>query len=604
MSANLLIAGFFSRIAEIPGLYLAVWCLLAGLSVALVFSLRSRWGRRQPLYRCAVFSLLVHIVMVAMTMSVRLVVGDGGAGGTPIYVKLVDDIQQEGPITLAAPPPMLVEDEAEPEAEPKENQIAEVKEPLPTIEPPPLLPPPEPVAEAKVEEKPAEPIALDAAIAAPPLEAVAETEQKPKAVEEAPKAEPITPTPTEAVAITPSVRSSPVTEVVGTVPPATSPYAHRNAPDRLQYAESHGGSLQTEASVNAALKWLAATQSADGRWDASRYGAGHEMAVLGQDRGGAGADADCGITALAVLAFLGAGHTHQTGEYQSNVAGGLEFLMRGQAADGHLASEASLYARMYCHSMAAFALAEALAYSGDKRIEPVVRRAVDYSVRAQHPSTGGWRYRPGDLGDTSQLGWQLMSLWSAERAGIKVPVQTWTGAERFLRSVSRGRMGGLASYRPDDGPTTPMTAEAMYCRQIVAEAIDAKPDLAANSEATATILAMPPEPSRVNLYYWYYGTLALHHQQTASSESAAAWQSWNSAITQVLMNSQLTEGVEAGSWEPNCIWGGYGGRVYSTAIAAMCLEVYYRYTADESPNHEESQPGWTASRPDVRRLPK
>jgi hypothetical protein len=119
MTANLLIAGLFSRIAAIPTLYLVGWCLLAGISVALVFSLRSRWGRKQPLYRCAVFSLVVHVALVAATMSVRLVVGDGGAGGTPIHVKLVDDVKQEGPITLAAPPPILLEKPPEPDAEPK-----------------------------------------------------------------------------------------------------------------------------------------------------------------------------------------------------------------------------------------------------------------------------------------------------------------------------------------------------------------------------------------------------------------------------------------------------------------------------------------------------
>ena len=127
--------------------------------------------------------------------------------------------------------------------------------------------------------------------------------------------------------------------------------------------------------------------------------------------------------------------------------------------------------------MASFALAEALAMTGDKRLEPAVRRAVEYSLRAQHPSTGGWRYRPGDTGDTSQLGWQLMSLWSAERAGIKIPPQTWTGAERFLRSVERGRHGGLASYRPDGPPSTPMTAEAMYCRQMVGEVLGERPTM-------------------------------------------------------------------------------------------------------------------------------
>jgi hypothetical protein len=588
MSAALLFAGIFGRIAAISPLYLAAWCALAVLSVVLVVSFRSRWGRRRPLYRCAVASLLVHVVLVGLTMTVRLVVGDGGAGtGPPIHVKLVDDIQRECPMTLVAPPPLVVPKEVRAEAKPASDEITETKklppatasEPAAAIEPPPLFAPPEPVAEEK--------IVLEDAVDAPLLAATAEP------------AEPVTPIDSESVVSSQDVVKLPtVTDVASNIAPATSPYALRNAPDRLEYAERHGGSVETEAAVSAALKWLAQAQSEDGRWDASRFGAGIEMAVQGQDRGGAGADADSGISALALLAFLGAGHSHVEGDYQATVAKGLEFLMRGQSADGHLASDTSLYARMYCHSMSSFALAEALAMSGDKRLEPAVRRAVDYSLRAQHPSTGGWRYRPGDVGDTSQLGWQLMSLWSAERAGIKIPPQTWTGAERFLRSVRRGRQGGLASYRADGPASTPMTAEAMYCRQLVSQALGGDSDLQAGDEATAELLATPPEPNRVNLYYWYYGTLALHHQQEPSPKAAAAWQTWNSTLSEVLVSSQLGEGPEAGSWEPNCVWGGYGGRVYSTAVAAMCLEVYYRYTS------EPADKGWTASRPEVRRLPQ
>ena len=111
MTASLLIAGILQNVAAVRPLYLALWCGIAILSGALVYLMRSRWGRSSPLYRCAVGSLLVHLVLVGLTMTVRLVVGDGGAGtGPPIYVKLVDDVQREGPITLAAP--LLVVEEA------------------------------------------------------------------------------------------------------------------------------------------------------------------------------------------------------------------------------------------------------------------------------------------------------------------------------------------------------------------------------------------------------------------------------------------------------------------------------------------------------------
>ena len=374
-------------------------------------------------------------------------------------------------------------------------------------------------------------------------------------------------------------------------------YARRNPAERLRWAEAEGGSQQTEAAVAAALKWLAEAQSPDGRWDASRFGAGVEMAVLGHNRGGAGADADVGVSALALLAFLGAGNTHEHGEYRSTVRRGLEFLVGGQTADGNLASRTGVYAQMYCHSMGTFALAEALAMTGDPWLEPAARRAIGYTIRAQHPATGGWRYRVGDTGDTSQLGWQLMALWSAERAGIEISPQTWTGAERFLRSVRRGNYGGLASYRSDGPPSTSMTAEAFYCRQLVSDVISGAADTAADAEATSQLFAVLPEASRLNLYYWYYATLALHHRQNTDEAAATAWQKWNSALTTVLLDAQVASGPETGSWNPNTVWGGYGGRVYATAIAALSLEVYYRYAPPPADDP------WMATRPQFRRLP-
>ena len=344
-------------------------------------------------------------------------------------------------------------------------------------------------------------------------------------------------------------------------------YKQRFAHDRLETVRRHGGGADTEAAVEAALRWLAANQEADGHWDANKNGAGRETFTLGHDRRRAGINANTGMTALAVLAFMGAGHTHQTGEYSEQVRQGLQYLLNSQGRDGNLYGEATLFARMYCHGMATFALAEGFAMTGDERLRPAVRAASQYTIRAQRKNTGGWRYQPGDLGDTSQTGWQLMALKSAELCGEVIPGETRTDAQRFLSSVSSGQFGGLASYRPHHAVSRTMTAEAIYCRQLINDPISPQ----AANEAAIYLLGELPGRGEPNLYYWYYGTLALYFQQ------GEAWDQWNTALKETLLRMQSTEGVDAGSWNAKTVWGGYGGRVYSTSMAAMNLEIYYRY---------------------------
>ncbi len=364
----------------------------------------------------------------------------------------------------------------------------------------------------------------------------------------------------EAAAAQPVVRSA-------GPPPLPSVYRGRAEDQRQQLAAQRGGGADTEAAVAAALVWLAEHQQADGRWDADRHGAGREQRVLGHDRSGAGVRADTGITGLALLAFLGAGHTHTDGPYADHVKRGLSFLMTQQRPDGDLAGQASLFARTYCHSMATFALSEALALSGDERLHAAVSQAANYSVQTQDPTSGGWRYRPRDAGDTSQLGWQLMALRSASLAGVPTPSSVDSQVNRFLGSVTAGRFGGLARYRPGQAVSRTMTAEALYCHQLQRNQLSPT----AVSEATAYLLGELPGASRPNLYYWYYATLALYNV------GGEPWARWNRALKSELIAAQSSDGQHSGSWSPETVWGGYGGRVYSTAMAAMCLEVYYRY---------------------------
>jgi hypothetical protein len=613
VSASLLIGGVYPCLASVAFTYWLLWGGSLALSVTLVVLLWTRWGQSRPLHKCAALSLIVHLILAFLTMTVGIVTGDGGGdgggGGAPIHVRIVEE--------SAAPPASVV----------ASNTIKtppSVPEKTSEIVPPPLLEPPPPKNEKPKPEPNVEPPAPEAE----PSPVIAETppndsakqiiepsvakeakphpegpKEVPKAMEEPDDSPAIADasstkkTEAQPVDAKPIPNSAPTPEVANAAAPtvAGNAYSLRSAPGRLGLVAGQGGNAKTEAAVTAALKWLAAAQSGDGRWDAMRFGGGQEEMTLGQNRGGAGRGADTGVTALAVLAFLGAGHSHVQGAYQDNVRRGLDFLLRSQAADGSLFGDATLYAQMYCHSMASFVLAEAMAVTGDRRLEAAATKAVNYSLAAQNATTGGWRYRPGDMGDTSQLGWQIMALASAQRAGIRVPERSWSGVGRFLRTVERGSNGGLASYRPDSPASTSMTAEALYCRLVLEEMYGTRIVDVAASEATAQLLAAPPSAERTNLYYWYYATLALHHRQLANDAAKAAWRTWNDAMITALTKTQLTSGDDAGSWESNTIWGGYGGRVYTTAMATMCLEVYYRYAP--APPRGDS---WSAARPNSR----
>ena len=326
---------------------------------------------------------------------------------------------------------------------------------------------------------------------------------------------------------------------------------------------STGGDDSTEAAVEAALQFLAADQRPDGSWDPLTSGAGRETQTLGTDRGGAGKRATNGITGLALLSMLGAGNTHLEGAFSSNVHRGLSYLIRSQQPDGSLAGPATVYEATYCHGMAALAMCEAAAITGDESAIRSATAAVQYTLSTQHSTTGGWRYTQGDRGDLSQLGWQAMVLDGGRRASIPVTAQSMVGAANFLRSVRSGQKGGLASYRPGEAPTRTMTAEALATRLLLGEKIPTDEII----EAETYLLRQPPGVGKDNYYGWYYTSLALHQLQDD------AWQRWNAAMKTHLVAKQMPNG----SWPTDDEWGGYGGRVYTTATATLCLEVYYRH---------------------------
>jgi hypothetical protein len=54
-----------------------------------------------------------------------------------------------------------------------------------------------------------------------------------------------------------------------------------------------------------------------------------------------------------------------------------------------------------------------------------------------------------------------------------------------------------------------------------------------------------------------------------------SWKSWNTRTRDMLVRAQYRTG-NLGYWD-NLKWGDRGGRVFTTAMATLTLEVYYRY---------------------------
>ena len=352
---------------------------------------------------------------------------------------------------------------------------------------------------------------------------------------------------------------------------APETYRARRIEQRRSIALKNGGSDASERAVEMSLRWMSDIQESDGHWSSARHGGGQAKTdPQGQNRLDGGIYADTGITGLVILSFLGAGYTHEDGQYSDNVKRAIDWLIRQQQSNGYLGGKATRYDMMYCHAIAAFALGEAYGMQSDPNAFPELREAVRGGVKliaAMQNDDGGWRYGRGGESDMSMFGWQLMALKSAVNSGVTVPEETRRGMTKFLQARALGSRGGLAGYKLNEKATPAMTAEALFCRQM----FNVRQSDAASQEAVSYLRLNLPRLAVYDEYYWYYGTLAMFQHD------GEPWEEWNSSLRDTLVGLQRTSGPHAGSWDPKGKWAGIGGRLYSTALSTMSLEVYYRF---------------------------
>lgn len=345
-----------------------------------------------------------------------------------------------------------------------------------------------------------------------------------------------------------------VRELASSNDPVRRALAARDPRLRVEVVKREGGTTLTEAAVSRGLRWLAKQQSADGRWTNGNP------------------SFDTANTALALLPFLGAGQTPTTGMYKDTVARGLRRLIALQQPDGDLRGGNTQHPGMYAHGIASIVLCDAFALTGDESIRGPAQKAINFIVDAQG-SDGGWRYFPRKDSDLSVVGWQLMALQSARMGGLKVPPETLELADHYLDTVSHDE-GALYSYQRTGGegrPSPTMTAEGLLCRMYLGWRKDT-PALGRGVDRLLTDF-LPTKAEAPNVYYWYYATQVFHHY------GGEPWETWNRRMRDMLVESQVTSGSQAGSWNPDRDrWGNIGGRIFMTSLCVCSLEVYYRHS--------------------------
>jgi Prenyltransferase and squalene oxidase repeat len=376
------------------------------------------------------------------------------------------------------------------------------------------------------------------------------------------------------------------------------------------------------------LRWLARHQNADGSWS-----------TLGL-RDHCSADQPCadpkqawnhnydeGLTGMALLAYLGAGFSHESKQWLLDpithqrwqvgevVKKGLRWLKERQNTDGSFSRDRAF---LYNEALATLALTEAYGLTQHPFWHESAQRGIEFLERAQRPNPSGqglwgWRYASrqeieakypgGSLDETgkkelfdsdlSVTGWCVMALKSAQLSKLAVEPGALEGALAFTKWVSTPE--GLAGYLDAKGAGAKVSGVddqyTYHCGSMSALAMCVRAFTAHDpadgflEPAAKRLVSDLPKQGKDGLetdyYYWYYGSLALHQFDGPDSprHSNRYWGPWNEAMVEVLKATQNHDpkSCHDGGWLIPDRWSHSGGPVYATAINVLTAEVYYRY---------------------------
>jgi len=324
----------------------------------------------------------------------------------------------------------------------------------------------------------------------------------------------------------PWIVQEPVAAVEPPAPAASipAPVAEAVAPAAETPPEETNEQAMSRSTIGAGLLWLARHQNPDGSF-------GDGPATIGGRTIG-----KTGITALAILSFLGAGYSQLSkDEFDGDKSIGevvkksLKWFLQDMREDGTFGSG---YDVAFDQVLACLALSEAYGMTASHLLKEPAEKALESMYRMQG-ADGSW-------GGPEVTAWACHAIASAELSELPSPKAVHESVLQYLDTVSHP---GNAVNRIQ---------------------LTKKRDTAA-AEAGAAAASLPQSDSR-DFLDWLHVTYSVFQY---AGPDGPLWQQVNEPMKRAIVPLQDRNGA----WQ-----GGTGSHtVVRTSLAELTLQVYYRY---------------------------
>ncbi len=336
--------------------------------------------------------------------------------------------------------------------------------------------------------------------------------------------------------------------------------------------------------------WGAKTGHPESRKDAKANGA--EVKCESED----GAEEDnTANTSLALLKFLGVGYDHTDGPFQVTCRKAIKFLRRKQTETG-LFSDNIVH-----HCFALKAMSEAYGLSGLALLKPMCDKAVEALQLAQHEDGG---FGDNDKSNTIATTWAVLALSTAKICSMEIDAEVRVNAYKYIESLRKNTFVKYSKgekYPPQVGnklkKRLPVCEAGWVLAALFSGELKFDDELVTKMTSIFVKKGKLPEwkANNIDMQYCYFTTLA---QFQCGGKN---WKVWSKALGRQLLDSQRgfskadkdaertssKKTLEYGSWDPAGINAHNYGRVYSTCMAGLCLDIYNRAGRKADPDDKD-----------------